>query len=106
MKRKPLTRLTPEYEAMIRRLDAMFDKNRETLSPESFPGQRRAMLAEIDALRLELAGNKERIRLAEQNRCVSHVSKAADDAREANRKKAAAELDLLARDIADYREVM
>lgn len=51
MKRKPVTRLTPEYEAMIRRLDAMFDKNRETLSPESFPGQRRAMLAEIDALR-------------------------------------------------------
>jgi GTP-dependent phosphoenolpyruvate carboxykinase len=63
------------------------------------------LVAEVRRLRSLLVGNKEQIRLAEQNRCVLHVSEAADRARESNRKKAAAELDLIARDIADYREV-
>lgn len=36
---------------------------------------------------------------AERMRCIAMVSKAADEARTANRKKAAAELDMLARDM-------
>lgn len=41
---------------------------------------------------------------AERNRCVRMVSEAADAARASNRKKAAAELDMLARDMGDARE--
>lgn len=65
------------------------------------------LLLEVNALREELLRVREdvkRVRREECNRCVSFISRAADDARASNRKKAAAELDMLARDIADARE--
>lgn len=65
-----------------------------------------ALLAEVDALRAARKTDTERIRREECNRCVAVISWAADNARESNRKKAAAELDMLARDIADAREAV
>lgn len=47
---KPLM-LTPEYEASVRADNARASKTGQVPSPESLPGQRAALLAEIDALR-------------------------------------------------------
>lgn len=63
------------------------------------------LLHEIDALRAAMAVADDAGARHERNRCAAIVSAAADRARASNRKKAAAELDMLARDIVDYREV-